>query len=512
MKEPNIENVSIKIRQGTYRRYRKLNNKVWFALGEYVDNAVQSYENNKNLLKDKYANKYQFEVRISLTKDFIEISDNAAGIDYKNFLRAFEPGNTMDDTSGLSEFGMGLKTASIWFADFWSIKTSALGEKISRYVEFDLENVAEKESEELSVISKDENENNHYTRITLNKLSENAPSAHQYDKIKKHLTSIYRKFIRNGEMSLFINDEKMLYEENEILKAPYYNSPNGISLLWKKEIKFKSGKYSATGFIALLATMSSNEFNGLSLFRRGRVIEGSHDQKYRPKVICGQPGSPRYKRIFGEIEIDGFEVSFNKDSFQAPEDLETLMEAIQKEISSKEFDLYTQAEKYIKPKSQEDNYKIGKKIVTALKKSNKLEEIKEKINETIDNLSNPKIDIKKTEVIKNAILIDSQLEDIIPIKDNKYKLITQFIAEKNLEDLYNLVMENDELYTKRYVLKINLAHRFFIKFDMFKTEEDYQPIITMIHANVVSEIIAPFQGVKMASVIRKNINEFLQNI
>jgi hypothetical protein len=81
-----------------------------------------------------------------------------------------------------------------------------------------------------------------------------------------------------------------------------------------------------------------------------------------------------------------------------------------------------------------------------------------------------------------------------------------------MEDLYNLIIENDELYTKRYILKINLAHRFFIKFDMFKTQEDYQPIITIIHAIVISEIIAPIQGVKMASVIRKNINQFLQNI
>ena len=37
-------------------------------------------------------------------------------------------------------------------------------------------------------------------------------------------------------------------------------------------------------------------------------------------------GSPRYKRIFGELELEGFGVSFNKGSFVEVEDLEALME------------------------------------------------------------------------------------------------------------------------------------------------------------------------------------------
>ena len=43
------------------------------------------------------------------------------------------------------------------------------------------------------------------------------------------------------------------------------------------------GEYSAKGFIGVLKTMSTNKVNGISLFRRGRVIVGSHDEKYRPK-------------------------------------------------------------------------------------------------------------------------------------------------------------------------------------------------------------------------------------
>ena len=46
-----LDTVSIKIQTGVYGQFRNLNNKVWFALGEYVDNAVQSFENNKVILK-----------------------------------------------------------------------------------------------------------------------------------------------------------------------------------------------------------------------------------------------------------------------------------------------------------------------------------------------------------------------------------------------------------------------------------------------------------------------------
>ena len=42
------ENVSIKIQTGVYGQFRNLNNKVWYALGEFVDNAVQSFEDNKS--------------------------------------------------------------------------------------------------------------------------------------------------------------------------------------------------------------------------------------------------------------------------------------------------------------------------------------------------------------------------------------------------------------------------------------------------------------------------------
>ncbi len=509
----NINTVSIKIQTGVYGQFRNLNNKVWFALGEYVDNAVQSFENNKERLRKANKGKYQFEVRIDIDweNNLIKIYDNAAGIDTKNFQRAFEPANIPIDNTGLHEFGMGMKTASIWLADLWSVRTAALDEGEERFVEFDLKKVLEEEKELLKVKNIETPKGTHFTEIILHNLSKNAPSSYQMDKIKKHLVSIYRKFIRKGDMKLFINDEELVHEEPEILKAPFYNNLHGKSIHWKKEINFSTGKYKVKGFIAILNTMSTSEINGLSLFRRGRVIEGSHDEKYRPKSICGQIGSPRYKRIFGELELEGFAVSFNKGSFQEQEDLEVLMEALQTEISSKDFDLYTQAEKYIKPKTAESNVKVANSIVNNLKKITNQENLKSKVDTSIKEIENKTFASNNEKLIKKAKTIDSH-EDIIDIKGEKYKLKVALITEPSISDLYSLSIEDDELFTKKVIYKINLAHPFFTRFEKLKKEEDYQPIMLIIRSLVLAEIIAPSQGTKNAGNVRINFNSFLRNM
>lgn len=508
-----IENVSIKIQTGVYGQFRNLKNTVWYALGEYVDNAVQSFESNRKRLLENNNNDYQFEVRIDIDNEnnFIRIFDNAAGIDSVNFQRAFEPAHIPIDNTGLHEFGMGMKTASIWLANLWTVETAALGEDELRFVEFDLDKVLKEEQELLSVKNIDKSPNVHYTEIVLHDLSMNAPSNHQIDKIKRHLLSIYRKFIRKGDMKLFINDEELIYEEPEILKAPYYNNPQGEAIEWKKEINFSTGKYKVSGFIAILNTMSTSTLNGLSLFRRGRVIEGSHDEKYRPKVLCGQVGSPRYKRIFGELELEGFAVSFNKGSFQEQEDLEALMEAIQTEISNKDFDLYTQAEKYIKPKTIEDNKVVGKNIVSALKKVSDKENLKTKLENSIKEIENETLVANNIEFSKKAETIDSH-EEIIELKGDKYKLRLELITEHAVSDLYSMVIIDDELFSKKVIYKINLAHPFFTRFEKLKKEEDYQPILLIIRSLVLAEIIAPSQGTKGAGNVRLNFNSFIKNL
>jgi hypothetical protein len=509
MKNNQIKSVSIKFKPDFYGQFQNFNNKIWNVIGEYVDNAWQSFDQNREKLKSNGKSPQLIvEILIDKENDIITIEDNAAGIDSVNIVRALEVANTHSDTSGLNEFGMGLKTSSNWLSKSWSIRTSAIGEPNERTVKFDLETVKSNKLEELPIYSVEAPKNSHYTKITLNQLTKNAPSNHQIEKIKKHLTSIYRKFLTSGDLRLIINKQELSYVEPEILFAPHHSNINGTPVLWKKEINFTAGKFKAVGFIGILSTMSTTENNGLSLFRRGRVIEGSYDEKYRPKVLCGQVGSPRYKRIFGELELDGFSVSFNKGTFQEQEDLTSLMEALQSEINSKDFDLYNQAERYIKPKSQENNTSIAKNIVTNLKNSSPENSFKNNVKNSIKQISNKKLKIDNDLVLKKAKAIEFH-EDIIEIENEKIILKLELITEPNVQVLYSL--ENTNVNNTK-IYKINLAHAFFTRFDQFKKEEDYQPIISIIRSLVLAEIQAPSQGTKNGGNIRYNFNMFLKNI
>ena len=503
------DNVSIKIQTGVYGQFRNLNNKVWYALGEFVDNAVQSFEDNKSKFNAIHGDDFTLEVRIKIDKDddVISIKDNAGGIGLDNYYSAFEPAHIPVNNTGLHEYGMGMKTASIWLSDIWSVKTKAIGENEERWVEFDLQKVITEKKEVLNVIKTAKKVDEHYTELTLTKLSHNAPSGHQLDKIKRHLASIYRNFIRSGNLDLYINEELLTFNDPEILKAPYYKNLEGENILWKKNIDFSMGDYSAKGFIGVLKTMSSNKVNGISLFRRGRVIVGSHDEKYRPKVLCGQIGSPRYKRIFGELELTGFGVSFNKGSFVEIEDLEALIEALKIEISNKEFDLYNQAEKYIKPKSKEHNINVAKKLVKELKKENKKTEEENKpplIIPTKEEVAKQEEKLKDIEAI-------SSYEDIVTIKGVTYELKQEFINDSTITTLYSLDIIDNKMDEMKVVYKINLANVFFSQFDRFKKDSEYKPIIAMIKSLVLAELVAPSQGTTGAGNIRLNFNNFLNN-
>lgn len=80
-------------------------------------------------------------------------------------------------------------------------------------------------------------------------------------------------------------------------------------------------------------------------------------------------------------------------------------------------------------------------------------------------------------------------------------------------DLYSLKITPDTLFKSKLVeYKINLAHPFFIRFDKFKKDGDYQPIIAIIKVLVIAEILAPHKGTKGAGNIRLIFNQYLQNL
>lgn len=503
-----INKVSIALQPSVYSTFRALNNTVSFTLGEYVDNAVQSYLNNKNELLAVEPN-YKLEVRITVDweKHTITIFDNAAGISIENYEKAFEPAHIPLDKTGLNEFGMGMKTASVWLANNWCVYTKALGEIVERFTDFDLPKVIKENKEELIVTETPKPANEHYTKIILSNLSNQAPTPNQMDKIKRHLSSFYRKFIRNNEIRIFVNDEQLHYPDYEILEASYYKNSESPDIFWRKEIDFEFGEYRAKGFIAILKTMQQSA-NGIALLRRGRIIE----EKYFPHIICGQVGSPRYKRIFGEIELEGFDVSFNKNKFRDEENLYAFMEALKDELTAPEFDLYGQAENY-RQRAKEETKKIAKGITATLKKESKPRELAKKVQEAEIKAQDTQLTVHSEKSIQNAETLGSH-SDSFQLNDTDYTLKVDLVNDTTTDKLYSVALEDsktlfDTANSKIIVCKINLAHPFFTRFDQFKKANNYQPIIAIFKSLALAEIMAPNRGTSNASNIRLLFNNYL---
>ncbi len=137
-KDKIISQVSVSLDQNVYNAFRNLQYKYWYAMGEFVDNAIQSYLDNKIALSELYAKENtSFFIKIDIEPNYIRVFDNAAGISYLNFLKAFKPGKIPENREGLNEFGMGMKVAAVWFSDIYRVRSVAIDEATEREVEFD---------------------------------------------------------------------------------------------------------------------------------------------------------------------------------------------------------------------------------------------------------------------------------------------------------------------------------------------------------------------------------------
>ena len=190
---------------------RHLNYKPWYALGEFVDNAIESFIEHREALEKAHDGRLKLRVEIdidSASPARIFIRDNAAGIFEIEYGRAFRPAAIPPNRSGLAEFGMGMKSAACWFAPLWSVRTSALSEPIARKVHFDIENIVNDDIEELTIREAQEKPENHYTEIVLENIF-HVPVGRTIAKLKEHLTDMYRAFIRDDLLELRFNGEAL---------------------------------------------------------------------------------------------------------------------------------------------------------------------------------------------------------------------------------------------------------------------------------------------------------------
>lgn len=320
--EPALPDIGpIDIRPGldvlfTFRHYGY---KPWFALAEFVDNSVSSF---LSLGSDG-----PLVVEIHFGQDgLISVSDNAAGIQAADFGRALLTAAPPVDDGTLHQFGLGLKTAAFWWGRQLKIETWPIGSRESWKVEVDLRQITTSDSLVLPRASHrgPEDEGRHGTCIQVADLwPERAlPTGRTLGKVRSYLTSIYRTYLRSGQVRIVVQGRELVAHDPPILTAPRWDDRAGPDLEWRKDFSFTlSGGEEVAGWVALFER-GDTENAGLVLTWRGKAIVGAGagadeaNDAYRPSTVYGSTNSFESQRIFGELDVSAFPVTSRKDGLE----------------------------------------------------------------------------------------------------------------------------------------------------------------------------------------------------
>ena len=356
---------------GIFEVIRHLNYKTHYAFAEYIDNSISSFEENKDALV-KIDPRYKLRIDIEIGPEEIRIKDNAGGIPGDQYARAFKTAERPPDPKkGLNEFGMGMKTASIWLSSHWTVISNALEDKQTGTVVFDVQKMIDTKKTVIKPTWKPKtNAHQHGTTIILKKLNRKINSL---PTIKKHLGEIYRGYLRSNLIDIRLyrtssseNDIESVVSFQEMMplvaKAAYPNGPKG-EITWKKNIKFKLPGGQTVSGMAMQLEKGSTPSAGLYLFRRKRLIIGA-SEPYRPFSIFGAQTTFPYQRIYGELHLDGFEVTHTKDDIiwgTKGDDEDTFIKMVKDALQEGELDLLMQATNF-RAKNIEQKDKLRKKI------------------------------------------------------------------------------------------------------------------------------------------------------
>jgi hypothetical protein len=512
---------------GIFNVIQHLSYKPHYALAEYIDNSISSWENNRDALLKLNA-KYKLRVDVIVGHKTITVRDNAAGISKADYARAFKPAELPPDRTGLNEFGMGMKTASIWLSKNWRVITSSINDDVTGIVEFDvMKMIKTKDGRITPIFKKKSSPSVHGTEIVLTELNHTVRGKVAI-KIKEHLSSIYRFFLRKGELDLRFYSEGddanaadsiLTYAELPALRyaAQYSGGPKGEHL-WQKSIDIKlSGGRSITGTAKVLAVGSTSKA-GLFLFRRGRVIHGA-SEPYRPSAIFKSSNSFEYQRISGELTMEGFAVTHTKDGFiwgAGEEDEDEVIDRIHDALESGELNLIAQARHYHprtleRPEKREKAIETGHDAIEQDMREN-ADQLGEVVSQAGPGLSVeekvlPRPTTKPDEIFKKKKFLPITLND-----DESWEFTIEAIQAGDLKPLFeSAVIRDDENRRVECTITINLEDPFACNY-INRSGDFYDIICRFAVAACVAQENSKMSGNEYADVMVSKINKTLTKV
>lgn len=508
-----------------YSLFPHMNYKPWFALGEMVDNSIQSYYKNRERLRDIHGSDFKLRIDISFsqgTNPTIIVEDNAAGISEQESIRAFTPAAPPTDKSGISQFGIGMKSSATWYSHFYVISSSAIDEEVTRTVTFDIEKIISNEIEELEIEISSKEKDSHGTRIVMSKLHQGIPTGATLGKIRSYLASIYREFIKSGEIVITVGDEQLRYFSPELLTAKYWDK-NGevesspkrtwqlpidfvLTESWEKDISPNKpdNPPRIRGWIGILKE-GSTKYSGVGLIWRKKVVVGAgslaqgDEDSYRPNSIFGASTTFPYQRLIGELDLSELQVTSFKDQIDwrtgQEEELQSKLRAL---LESGEYPMLKMAQ----------NYRSTSKSPSAknsVKRS--IEDTSFALEKMLDTANLAELELPSPEDVFRPLNTADIEERIItlPFEGNP-TLKFRVVIEEGDSKLFRMIFDEDE----GYIFTINRAHPFMNSFANLPGA-DLDPIFRMSLALGFAELLGRNAALDHPDYIRAKMNLILSD-
>ena len=249
--------------------------------------------------------------------------------------------------------------------------------------------------------------------------------------------------------------------------------------------------------------MNTNR-SGFALFRRGRLIEGSGDEGYRPAFIFGQPGNFRWRRLFGELHLEGFEVSHTKNGFRWDENEQPFLELLREELDTDEFPLLRQADLYRVLAKRNELAEAAQRAITRA-----VEVMQATLPKALPGVASEQpIETQETPLEPEPSLAARELA--ISFRDQKWLLRIELTSDPAHGDWLAVSDQPAQVDGAQVLtIRLSLAHPFMVSFAQTDAE-DVEALLRVAAGLALSEKLARGAGVKLAGTIRRNLNELLR--
>lgn len=510
-------NLATPVKSAVLGRFSNLNYKEWWAIAEFVDNSIQSFDDNYKKIKKLNRGGKNLEVKIILKNSkgnpTLEIIDNAAGIKECDYERAFSVADLPPDRSNLNEFGMGMKTAGCWFGDYFTVTTTAIGESLESTAHFDVKKMSQQDPPLVKMGVRKVAANSHYTAIKI-KLR-NVIASRTQTKIKSFIGDIYRMYILDGRYKIYFNEVPLAEFTPNFLTAPYYPTRGSLKISedpklskknfkWIKKInrqyidKKKKLSYKANVYISA-EYLKTKKTSGLHLFRRKRLVKGGDQEAWKPQKIFGSQNERIYNRLCGEIVLEGpWTVSHTKDNiiFEGNQE-EELIDSIYEQITQPGLPLRQQCNNYssVGVEQKKDLEEQVRQVHEDLKKTNPVNLVEALVTNT-----KPKF---KHNVTPAPNTIEETSNSLFPYEQqiNDWILTVNDTTDAR-NDLFSVIADHDR---KIINITIKTNHSFWLKY-VDASSRAYEPILRIIIAVCWTALVMKQRGNEV------NIDDLCPNI